>query len=207
MRFVYFNDYEVINRERLKLFAKYAKGIVLDVGAAQLPNKFFDYSTKVKEVWMVDIKEAKVRLPEKYKKVIFFDLDSGRRLPFEDGSIDTIVLGEILEHLRFPLRILKECSRILKPNGILLISTPTPKYYLERIYYAVFREHLCPAEHKVLFTRNQMKTTLVKHGFILKKVIGYSFWVPLLKIGFVQTRYKMAELFTWQQIYVAKKAS
>ncbi|MEM2293648.1 MAG: class I SAM-dependent methyltransferase [candidate division WOR-3 bacterium] len=106
MRFVYFNDYEVINRDRLKLFAKYAKGVVLDVGGAQLPNKFFDYSTKVKEVWMVDIKEAKVRLPAKYKKVIFFDLDAGRRLPFEDGSIDTVVLGEILEHLRFPLRIL-----------------------------------------------------------------------------------------------------
>ncbi|MEM1658464.1 MAG: hypothetical protein QXK94_05455 [Candidatus Jordarchaeales archaeon] len=37
-----------------------------------MPNKFFDYSTKVKEVWMVDIKEAKVRLPEKYKKSHIF---------------------------------------------------------------------------------------------------------------------------------------
>ncbi|MEO0243045.1 MAG: hypothetical protein ABIM42_08435 [candidate division WOR-3 bacterium] len=98
-------------------------------------------------------------------------------------------------------------NAILKPNGILLISTPTSKYYLERINYAVFSKHLCPAEHKVLFTRNQMKTILAKHGFILKKSIGYSFWVPLLKFGFVQTKYMMPELFTWQQIYIAKKAS
>jgi SAM-dependent methyltransferase len=42
---------------------------------------------------------------------------------FADNSFDALTLFEVIEHLRTPLPLLAECRRILKPGGILLVST------------------------------------------------------------------------------------
>lgn len=46
-------------------------------------------------------------------------------IPFDNNSFDIIVFAETIEHLNFnPLPILKEFYRLLKHDGILVISTP-----------------------------------------------------------------------------------
>lgn len=45
------------------------------------------------------------------------------RLPFRDQSFDVVILFEALYYLADPLLFLKECRRLLKPNGRLLLST------------------------------------------------------------------------------------
>jgi len=42
---------------------------------------------------------------------------------FAAQSFDTVTLFEVIEHLKEPLGLLKECRRILKPGGIMLIGT------------------------------------------------------------------------------------
>jgi SAM-dependent methyltransferase len=42
---------------------------------------------------------------------------------FADNSLDALTLFEVIEHLRTPLPLLAECRRVLKPGGILLVST------------------------------------------------------------------------------------
>lgn len=42
---------------------------------------------------------------------------------FPDSTFDALTLFEVVEHLRAPLPLLAECRRVLKPGGILLIST------------------------------------------------------------------------------------
>ena len=42
---------------------------------------------------------------------------------FDDATFDVASLFEVVEHLREPLPLLRECRRILKPGGLLLIST------------------------------------------------------------------------------------
>jgi 2-polyprenyl-3-methyl-5-hydroxy-6-metoxy-1,4-benzoquinol methylase len=44
-------------------------------------------------------------------------------LQFPASTFDAVTLFEVVEHLREPLPLLKECSRILRPGGILVIST------------------------------------------------------------------------------------
>jgi SAM-dependent methyltransferase len=46
-------------------------------------------------------------------------------LPYEDSTFDVVNFAETLEHLNFnPLPVFKELHRVLKPQGILLVTTP-----------------------------------------------------------------------------------
>ncbi len=46
--------------------------------------------------------------------------------PFEDNSADKILLSHVLEHLEAPVYVLRECKRILKEGGLLVIVVPNP---------------------------------------------------------------------------------
>ena len=48
----------------------------------------------------------------------------GQALPFRDKSVDVILLMEVLEHVADPLRVLRECSRIIRPGGHLCLTAP-----------------------------------------------------------------------------------
>lgn len=46
------------------------------------------------------------------------------RLPLQGASVDTVVLLEVLEHLRDPRDALHEIARVLQPQGQLLLTMP-----------------------------------------------------------------------------------
>lgn len=202
-----FNDYAKTQSEKMKFLAKLSKGIVLDIGGSENPNRFLDETDSVEEVYLLDIKEPSKQLPRKYRYFIRFDLNKiiEGRLPFNDGFFDTVIMGDILEHLYHPIALLREVARILKYDGVMLVSIPTPKYYIEMIHNLLFSRPMRFPDHKILLTRSQMKYFIESHGFKIEKIIGYSFWIPLLKIGFVNTRRKLPEVLTWQQIYICRK--
>jgi 2-polyprenyl-3-methyl-5-hydroxy-6-metoxy-1,4-benzoquinol methylase len=117
-------------------------------------------------------------------------------------------LADVIEHLLYPNLLLKEINRILKPGGMFLLSTPSPRYWLEIISNLVKGRPIGFPGHKILFTRKQMVHFLENTGFKVEKIIGYSFIFPLTKmkfIGFVNTKFNLPEPISWQQIYVCKK--
>lgn len=46
------------------------------------------------------------------------------KLPLSDESVDTVILLEVLEHLRQPISALSEIHRVLRPGGRLLLTMP-----------------------------------------------------------------------------------
>jgi ubiquinone/menaquinone biosynthesis C-methylase UbiE len=49
-------------------------------------------------------------------------------MPFEDGSFDVVVSSEVIEHVPHPFDAIAELVRVLKPGGILVVTTPNRKW-------------------------------------------------------------------------------
>ena len=64
-------------------------------------------------------------------KVSLGDLKSKN---FESNYFDVITLSHVIEHVSNPIDLLKECFRILKENGRLMIATPNNKSLAHKIY-------------------------------------------------------------------------
>lgn len=85
-----------------------------------------------------------------------------------DASVDLLLLISVLEHLDSPLSVLKNCYRVLKPGGELLLNVPTwrGRWFLE---LAAFKLGLCPAEeiddHKTYYEISTLWPLLVECGF------------------------------------------
>lgn len=59
-----------------------------------------------------------------------YDLRLG--LPFPDASIDFIYAEHVLEHFSYNdlINLIKDCSRVLKPNGVFSVAVPDASIYL-----------------------------------------------------------------------------
>lgn len=84
------------------------------------------------------------------------------RLPAE--KFDLVVLIETIEHLMNPLETLNEINRILKKEGVLIISTPDYKS-LSRLFLGKNWAVLSPEEHFSVFTQKTLFRTLQKAKF------------------------------------------
>lgn len=65
----------------------------------------------------------------------------------KDETFDAIMCTEVIEHIPFPNETIKECARLLKKNGKLIITAPfasmphmTPYYYYSGFYKNWFYE-------------------------------------------------------------------
>lgn len=72
------------------------------------------------------LEEAKLLLSN--NESINFVMGDMHKMPFKDNSFDKTVASEVLEHVENDEQVLKEVYRILKPNGILVISVPSINY-------------------------------------------------------------------------------
>src|SRR3954447_10236537 len=52
------------------------------------------------------------------------------RLPFPDAYFDVIISRSVVEHLANPQQVFREFSRVLKPGGKVILSTPNKWDYI-----------------------------------------------------------------------------
>lgn len=66
----------------------------------------------------------KIRKKRKFSNVLRYTVPD--RLPFEDESVEYIFCGHLIEHLHFEqlYKLFKELDRVLRVDGILVVSTP-----------------------------------------------------------------------------------
>ncbi|MEJ5350724.1 MAG: methyltransferase domain-containing protein [Melioribacteraceae bacterium] len=74
------------------------------------------------------------------------------KLTFEDEKFDYLISLDVLEHIPDYKKAVKECLRVLKPNGTFLFTVPFNKNSKSNIVYAILEEsgtisHLLPPEY------------------------------------------------------------
>ncbi len=102
-----------------------------------------------------------------FKKFIFEN-----RLPFKDESFDKVIMLAVLEHVETNKveLLFKEFKRILKKNGKVILTTPTPlsKPILEFLAYKLRIISECEIrDHKKYYTRNDIKELAEATNFLL----------------------------------------
>ncbi len=58
---------------------------------------------------------------------------------YENEFFDVIFLGDVIEHVTSPHDLLKECTRVLKRGGIIVISTPNLDCFWSKMTFQLYR--------------------------------------------------------------------
>lgn len=134
----------------------HAKGELIDLGSGKVPlyNAYKDY---IKNCICVDWMQ-----PFNNNLFLDYELDLNNKLPFKDFSFDTIILSDVLEHIRKPEQLWVEMYRILQIKGKLIMNVP--------FFYGI---HDKPYDY-FRYTEFALKSMAEQSGFkiILLKPIG-----------------------------------
>jgi SAM-dependent methyltransferase len=148
---------------------------------------------------------------------------------FDSGLFDLIVCSEVIEHIQESAAALAQIARIIKPNGVLILSTPQ-KYSLLEIASKVafmpgvielvrwtYGEPIIETGHINLLTPKAAQTQIREAGFDLLECHVGGLYLPLvaefmgqlgLRCAFAGERILRRTGLTgvlWTQFYVAKR--
>jgi len=84
--------------------------------------------------------------------------------PFKEESFDCITLNHVIEHAHDPVALLRECQRLLKVGGLLVIVTPNASSFASR-HFGSFWRGLEPPRHIHLFPPKALSAATIKAGF------------------------------------------
>src|SRR3989339_748075 len=116
---LFLNPFFIARRGLLKSIKELGidiKGRTLDVGCGTKPyEKYFNSSEYVG----LEIETTIHR--EVTKADYFYD---GGKFPFNNNEFDSVVTNQVFEHVFYPDGFLFEINRVLKKDGILLMTVP-----------------------------------------------------------------------------------
>jgi predicted SAM-dependent methyltransferase len=106
-------------------------------------------------------------------------LDASRTFPFTDGTFAYVFSEHMIEHISYPagLHMLTECLRVLKPQGVLRLSTPDLDFLLD-----LRRPDKSPLQHEYIRwstgTNTPYAPDLTNETFVINNFVrdwGHSF--------------------------------
>ena len=125
------DDIELEHLHRYMFASEFVKGkSVLDIACGEGYGSFF-LSKKASQVTGVDISDNAVCYAS--KKYVSSNLKflhgDCKDIPLKDNSVDVVVSFETIEHHDAHEEMLKEIDRVLREDGVLIISSPDKKEY------------------------------------------------------------------------------
>ena len=106
---------------------KYSSMRVLDAGCGTGAYSIFLRRLGY-DVVGIDIDENKMCVGRNFREPADLRQGSVLQMPFSGNEFDLVLMTEVLEHIKEPSKVIGEISRVLKNNGMLVLSVPTKKY-------------------------------------------------------------------------------
>ena len=103
-------------------------------------------------------------------EIDWIQADSNSPLPCADLSFDAIISTEVIEHLENPRAVFREFSRLLRPSGCLLLTTPNQESLrslaalVVRGHHVAFLDESYPA-HLTALVRRDLERLCLESGF------------------------------------------
>ncbi len=125
-----------VHEKVLDCMGGFKKGVVLDVPSGQgaMPRDLEKFGFKV---FLGDFKRENMH----YRNGRCIQVDLNELLPFKEGVFDYVTCVAGIEHLDNPHHLIKEFSRLIKREGVLVITTPnvmTIRSRLKFLFYSYF---------------------------------------------------------------------
>ncbi len=151
---------------------------VLDLGcgAGEFCTVFF----KERIATGIDISKLEVQRAIERNIYLRVDCANAEYLPYKNSSFSTVLSVSVLEHTARPIKIIQEVSRVLKPNGLFILTVNSVKinsllfwpgvfnrvhlYGLEAIYLRVYHRVF---HHVTLWDKVRWNKELTKAGFVV----------------------------------------
>jgi SAM-dependent methyltransferase len=99
--------------------------VLLDAGCGSDLPQLSQYGPKVGLAIGVDMEAPRVKLPPNTR----VHVGNLEQMPLASNSVDVVISRSVFEHLEHPGRVLDEISRVLRPGGRLVLTTPNKYYY------------------------------------------------------------------------------
>jgi len=118
----------------------------------------------------------------------------GEDLPFEDSYFDIVFSSEVIEHVKEVGQFMEEVHRVLKNQGVFIITTPSRfnlTHLIGKLVPSPFKKSLrkCvyymnPGDpdvnpHVYEYTPRELKELFEKNGFRVERIIGGTLRVPV----------------------------
>jgi methionine biosynthesis protein MetW len=165
------------------------KAKVVDLGCGD-----GEFTLKVKrkigcdEIIGVDADRERLNEAEK-KGIKVKNHDLNDTLPFEDDSCDVVISNQVIEHLYYPVKFMREVYRILKPKGYAVISTENLASW-DNIFalffgYTPFSMEFDSGLHKIGNPLSPHEKEIIKESFPHIRVFAWKGLIELAKfVGF-----------------------
>ena len=171
---------------------------VLDIpsGAGAFTNRLLQknievHSADIENIMMVENKN-------------FREADMNKRLPYEDNTFCAVVCIDGIEHIERPFDFVRECHRVLREGGKLIISTPNIHALRSRWRWLLTGHHnkckspldevnVTPLHHINMISFTEIRYLLHSNGFEIEKTttnrikpISYLYY-PLVPLSYLST--------------------
>jgi len=162
---------------------------ILEVGCAT--GAFIKMASNQFDMWGLDISEFAVEQARRNNPDVSHQIKKGmvEDQDFPDNFFDCIVLWDVIEHLWDPLETIKKLTKLLKPGGILAVSTPNIGAFSARLMGKYWHFMTVP-EHLSFFNKRTINYLFKMTGLIPLNWITKGKWVNL---GFLL--YKIKKTF------------
>lgn len=197
--------------------------LVLDLGAEG--NYVDELKNKNCSVYGITLSEIPFEVRRKYDHLFIEDLEKDEwKKKIEGKKFDVIILADIIEHLKESRTFVSSLKDYLKPDGIIIASTPNIAHFYVRLallfgFFPYGNRGILDETHLHFYTIRSFKKLFEKEGFtIIKRRYtpipfelfsgkgslskGVMLFMEYFYYLFVKV---FPSLFAYQMIYVAKK--
>lgn len=102
------------------------------LGGGLVTVPFLKQTFPKSEIYVINIDKTALQKVKKYNVKTYY-CDAQNMKPFPSNYFDFIYAGQLIEHLFYPEKFLRESYRVLKKNGIMIMETPNLACWYNRL--------------------------------------------------------------------------